>query len=78
MQQSIFPNEPEILEPNTGDIINLEGFTAQCIDFDCSDELQCLVCDLQPFPCSVCCNLINCFAIERQDGKGKVFKIIEL
>lgn len=78
MQQSLFTEDPEPLEPNIGEIINLEGITAQCIEFDKSDDCSCFVCCFQLFPCSVYCNMINCYSIERKDKKCVVFKEVKI
>jgi len=76
MQTQLFTYTPEIHEPNTGDVINLQGFMAQCIDFDNSCDCSCNVCDFEAFPGSVSCFLIRCSAVERQDGKSVIFKFI--
>lgn len=76
MQKLFDLDKKEIIEPGIGDIVRMEGFEAECQKWDLMNGSNCTECFFRPFPNSVCCNLIHCYADERQDRTFVNFKQI--
>lgn len=73
--QTLFDlDKKEIIEPEIGDTIQMEGFKAECQKWDLMNGSPCEECFFRPFPQSVCCDLIRCCSDERQDREFINFK----
>ena len=64
----------QIIEPNEGDIVEMQGYKAVCQVWDRFNGNHCEQCFFRPFPASVCCDLIRCYASEREDRTFINFK----
>lgn len=75
--QTLFDlDKKEIIEPEIGEIVRMEGFEAECQKWNQMDGSHCQECFFYPFPASVCCDLIKCYGNERQDRTFVNFKQI--